>query len=350
MGAVASSKRVVKVLDQKSFNDFKEAPANTKGYNETDSNADTCCLGRNFALLNPTERTADVYPYDSAYEPLHNVPIASAATAWDDQESGETWLLIINEGLFYGNKLDHSLLNPNQLRNHGIVYNDNPFNKDEPIGIECPEIVSIPLETKGTKIRFESRVPTLHELNNIPDSYRVQLTSVHPWNPSSIQLSSLETHQPVSINQAIEDGEGRERTELTYECADDSDNQLMASIQQSSCIPNLKKSIISTVNIKPGALKRKICEVDVPARRTMVSTERHTKMTAIEIGELWGIGPKRAEATLRVTTQRGTRSAIMPISRRYRADRMFQVKRLNGKFATDTLFSDEKSLLQNTCG
>lgn len=40
----------------------------------------------------------------------------------------------------------------------------------------------------------------------------------------------------------------------------------------------------------------------------------------------------------------------MPISRRYRADKMFQVKRLNGKFATDTLFSDCKSLSQNTCG
>ena len=53
---------------------------------------------------------------------------------------------------------------------------------------------------------------------------------------------------------------------------------------------------------------------------------------------------------MKVTTQRGTRSALMPISRRYRADRMFQVKRLNGKFAADTLFSDCKSLSQNTCG
>ena len=39
----------------------------------------------------------------------------------------------------------------------------------------------------------------------------------------------------------------------------------------------------------------------------------------------------------------------MPLSRRYRADRMYHMKRLNAKFATDTFFSDTKSLNQNTC-
>ena len=82
----------------------------------------------------------------------------------------------------------------------------------------------------------------------------------------------------------------------------------------------------------------------------MVSSERHTKLKAAEIGDLWAIGPQRVEATMKATTQRGTRSALMPISRSFRADRMFQVKRLNGKFATDILFSDHKSLSQNTCG
>ena len=38
------------------------------------------------------------------------------------------------------------------------------------------------------------------------------------------------------------------------------------------------------------------------------------------------------------------RSAILPISRRYRADRMYGIKRLNGKFSTDTLYGICKSL------
>jgi hypothetical protein len=41
------------------------------------------------------------------------------------------------------------------------------------------------------------------------------------------------------------------------------------------------------------------------------------------------------------------RSAILPIGRRYKADRMFNVKRLTGKFATDTLWSTTKSLRSN---
>ena len=50
---------------------------------------------------------------------------------------------------------------------------------------------------------------------------------------------------------------------------------------------------------------------------------------------------------MRATSQRGTRSAILPISRRYRSDRRFEVKRLNGKFATDTLWSSVLSLAGN---
>ena len=51
--------------------------------------------------------------------------------------------------------------------------------------------------------------------------------------------------------------------------------------------------------------------------------------------------------TMTPTTQMATRSAVLPISRRYRADKMYGVKRLYDKIATDTLWSDCKSLNQN---
>jgi hypothetical protein len=76
---------------------------------------------------------------------------------------------------------------------------------------------------------------------------------------------------------------------------------------------------------------------DTPAHHTFVSTERYFKISVDLIAERFGIGPERAKATLRATTQRGMRSAILPIGCQYRADRMFNVKRLTGKFATDTL-------------
>ena len=86
---------------------------------------------------------------------------------------------------------------------------------------------------------------------------------------------------------------------------------------------------------------------DVPSRRTFVSTERHAKVSAELLADRFRIGPKRAQRTLRVTTQRGVRSAILLISGRYRADRVFGVKRLNGKFATDTAYGRIKSLRGN---
>jgi hypothetical protein len=65
------------------------------------------------------------------------------------------------------------------------------------------------------------------------------------------------------------------------------------------------------------------------------------------MAERFGISPVRAQLTLKVTTQRGIRSAILPISRRYRADRVFSVNQLHGKFATDTAYGKVKSLRSN---
>jgi hypothetical protein len=97
----------------------REPKAGTTAYNEADSNADTCCLGKNFIVLSFTNRTADVYPYDESYQPMTNVPIVSGATVVD-LEDGSSFILILNESLYYGTKLDHSLINPNQLRHESI--------------------------------------------------------------------------------------------------------------------------------------------------------------------------------------------------------------------------------------
>ena len=52
--------------------------------NEIDMNADTCCPGSNFTVLQMTSRSADVYPYDPLCKPLYNVPIFSGATTVTD--------------------------------------------------------------------------------------------------------------------------------------------------------------------------------------------------------------------------------------------------------------------------
>ena len=83
---------------------------------------------------------------------------------------------------------------------------------------------------------------------------------------------------------------------------------------------------------------------DVPARRTFTSTERNSDVSAAELSERWGIGLLQAQNTIRITTQKGTRSAILPLSRRYRADRVYERPLLRGDYYTDTMDGRCKSL------
>ncbi|KAI2503573.1 hypothetical protein MHU86_10860 [Fragilaria crotonensis] len=79
--AVGTTHRRVQAMTKSAWTD---PPVNTSADNECDTNADTCCLGKNFVVLNATYRTADVYAYDSSIKPIENVPIVTGATAYDD--------------------------------------------------------------------------------------------------------------------------------------------------------------------------------------------------------------------------------------------------------------------------
>ena len=76
---------------------------------------------------------------------------------------------------------------------------------------------------------------------------------------------------------------------------------------------------------------------DATSRRMYVFTELHEKATAKTLAKRFRIGPERVKATLQSTTQRVAISAILPIGRCYRADRIFDIKWLSGKFGTDTI-------------
>jgi hypothetical protein len=66
-------------------------------------------------------------PFSDEYSKMVDIPIASAAMAWDDPETGITTILIFNEVLWFGDKLRNSLINPNQCRMHGIELCDDLF-------------------------------------------------------------------------------------------------------------------------------------------------------------------------------------------------------------------------------
>jgi hypothetical protein len=86
---------------------------------------------------------------------MKNVPIVQAGTAYDDPNTGKTYILVINQGLYLGYLLPNTLVNPNQIRSNGIVVDDCPKNlspdpKTATRSIYIPlHDLRIPLQMKG---------------------------------------------------------------------------------------------------------------------------------------------------------------------------------------------------------
>ena len=154
---------------------------------EMDTHADTCVAGPNFRIDELTGEHCDVAPYSSDYEPIKDVPIVNASTAFTDEETGETMILQFNQVLWYGKRLSMSLINPNQIRHAGLVVSDDPTDKTRDFGI-VGDHCYIPFEMSGTTVLFKSRVPTQWEMENCR---MVVLTLDVPWNPSQVTIASV---------------------------------------------------------------------------------------------------------------------------------------------------------------
>ena len=139
----------------------------TESADETDSNAGTCCLGDDFAILKHTTEQADLHAHDKSIAPLANAPVVSGANAWDDPATNQTHVLVVNEALCHDAKSDHSLINPNQIRSFGVNHWDDPFDASRSLSIRPLESdLIIPLTTVGAKIQSLSRAPAAEEISH----------------------------------------------------------------------------------------------------------------------------------------------------------------------------------------
>ena len=127
---------------------------NEHARNECDTRADTICAGKNFCMVSTTGMTCDVRGFHDDFEPIKDVPIAQVATAFRDTH-GATSILIINEALYFGPEMDHSLINPNQIRHYGIPVSDDAYDGGREFGIDHEDIF-IPFETEGSTVFFDS--------------------------------------------------------------------------------------------------------------------------------------------------------------------------------------------------
>jgi hypothetical protein len=149
---------------------------------ELDSHADTCGFNNIVKVLEYTNQVAVVTGFANSLEPLKNIPIVKASLAYDDAETGETIVIIINQALYFGDQMDEILLKPNQIRAFGNVVDDVPkiFGDNSHSIKILNENFSIPLKLCSIISYFPVRTPTLQEIENC---YTITLTSEDECNP-----------------------------------------------------------------------------------------------------------------------------------------------------------------------
>jgi hypothetical protein len=97
--------------------------------------------------------------------------------------TGTTVLLIADQVLWFGANIPTSLINPHQLRDHGLGVCDDPWDPYRAVGIESDKGF-IPFSSQGTTLYFEMRSPTTWELDSLP----IILLTAPRWNPHDFTM------------------------------------------------------------------------------------------------------------------------------------------------------------------
>ena len=172
--------------------------SNDRSFQRTslDSHADTSCAGSNTEVLELTGEKVNVYPFSDDLPAVEEVPIATVLTAWECPETGDVWMLVIHEALYFGDRLTESLLCPNQLRAAGNIVNDVPkqFDARSSHSIVIPNKLTIPLDMHGVISHLHTRKPTAGEIERYQEGLlqSVELTANTPWEPYSSKFAADE--------------------------------------------------------------------------------------------------------------------------------------------------------------
>ena len=321
MRIVSSVRKIAKNKTTKT--EYQQRPQQpSHGHIELDTHADTTVLGSICVIPSYTGKECEISPYSSQYEAVQNVPVVKGATVWTNIADRTAYLLIFHESLWMGNKLDHTLVNPNQLRSYGVSVQDNPFDA-KPLSITTDD-ASVELYLEGTIICGDTRTPTESELSQLP---RLILTSPHDWDPHNVCFPSYSGQSSDSV--PIES----KHSILAV------DTLVQHTIYDPITVASLMSSHVQVVEMMMPSILQ-----DIPSARTFQSKERHSSVTPSDLSEKWYIGLGQAAQMLKVTTQWLMRSAILLLERRFRADRMFIRPHIRGTIYMDTMNGRYKSL------
>ena len=166
---------------------------------DLDSHADTSVAGSGFILLGEPSRFVTVHGYTPERAPIPDVPLGTTATVWINPATGQSYLFVLHQSLFFGDRMPNSLLCPNQLRCNGLIVNECPkqFSGEHCI-VHPTADLTIPLFMSETSFSyFETLKPTADDLEN---AIRVELTLDTDWCSHKQTLSENEPYRISALH------------------------------------------------------------------------------------------------------------------------------------------------------
>ena len=131
-----------------------------------------------------------VSPLISEYTTTYNVEICTAATAWTSH-TGQLYILVFGQGLWFGDRMDRSFINPNQCRSYVISLCDDPTDPHRPLGFQT-NTSNILLFMEGTITTMSAHCPSLEELESCKYIY---LSDQESWDPSNVNFKMMSTEE-----------------------------------------------------------------------------------------------------------------------------------------------------------
>ncbi len=305
-------------------------------YLDLDSHADTSVIGANCRIISYTDKSCQVAPYHPDYAVMKDIPIVQAGTAFDDPNTGETIILVINQGLYFGDNLPNSLINPNQMRMNGVEVDDVPkhLSSKSTHSIYVPEYdVRIPLSMRGVISYVPVRKPSVRELETCR---WINLTSDMEWDPHS---------EEFELNEKL----AQENDFIAIPQVDRSIYSISSKLPD-TCVGEQFGSLPACLMSEEELLPRTIKSIAI---KDIKSSQRGSKVSKEELSRMWKIGLETSSKTLAATTQLTIRNAIHPIQRRFRTEvAQLRYPRLGGRFgrfSSDTMFAKTVSIRGNKC-
>ena len=180
-----------------------------------------------------------------------------------------------------GDRIDHTLVNQNQMRAYGIDMQDNPFS-DQRLSITTGDHI-IPLHTQRTTIFCNTQSLTINEQQNLP---QIELTSHQCWEAHKVHFPTVEHPSATALSM----------THHLCSC----DHCLIESMYD---LEYLSTRFVQQVQVKWPDERPEQIEEDLPSSQSFESREQHNTLTASDISEQWHVGLTQAANTSKVTTQ-----------------------------------------------